>query len=345
MSPPSSRHPTGVSSASAWTTCAQRYGTRPGGWYQSHRHIVDWVRAELAARGPLRPAQIEHDAKQTHRGPWWDWDVVKHALEHLWWFGEVAIAGRRGFERRYALAADVIPADVLETPVPRAGRHPRARPAGGGLVRRGHRIRPRGLLAGEGPARPDDRDRRPRGRRRAAARHGAGLAVGRATGEGVGAPRRGTPPAGRRDRDPDPVRPGRLVPRSRGAALRLRVPHRDLHARPEAAVRVLLAAGPGRRRPGRAGGSEGRPRRRRRCSCSPPGGSTAGRRMPRHDWPRSSARRRSGRGSRGSRSRAAAMRPPTSPTSCPRRAATMRSPPNLRSPKNPPSPTSELASR
>ena len=96
-----------------------RYGTRPDGWYQSHRHIVDWVRAELASRGPLRPAQIEHDAKVTHRGPWWDWDVVKHALEHLWMFGEVAIAGRRGFERRYALASDVIPADVLETAVPR----------------------------------------------------------------------------------------------------------------------------------------------------------------------------------------------------------------------------------
>ena len=70
-----------------------RYGARPDGWYQSHRHIVDWVRAELAARGPLRPAQIEHDAKETRRGPWWDWDVVKHALEHLWMFGEVAIAG------------------------------------------------------------------------------------------------------------------------------------------------------------------------------------------------------------------------------------------------------------
>lgn len=97
----------------------KRYGTKPGGWYESHRHIVDWVRAELAARGPLRPAQIEHDAKQTHRGPWWDWDVVKHALEHLWWFGEVAIAGRRGFERRYALAEDVIPAEVLEAPVAR----------------------------------------------------------------------------------------------------------------------------------------------------------------------------------------------------------------------------------
>jgi uncharacterized protein YcaQ len=91
----------------------------PGGWFDTHRDIVDWVRAELATRGPLRPAQIEHDAKKGARGPWWDWDVVKNALEYLWMFGEVAIAGRRGFERRYALAEQVIPRHVLEAPVPR----------------------------------------------------------------------------------------------------------------------------------------------------------------------------------------------------------------------------------
>lgn len=96
-----------------------KYGSKPDGWFAAHREIVDWVRAELAHRGPLRPAQIEHDAKQARRGPWWDWDVVKHALEYLWLFGEVAIAGRRGFERRYALAEHVIPAGVVEASVPR----------------------------------------------------------------------------------------------------------------------------------------------------------------------------------------------------------------------------------
>lgn len=96
-----------------------KYGGAPGGWFDANREIVDWVRAELADRGPLRPAQIEHDAKKGARGPWWDWDVVKHALEHLWLFGEVAIAGRRGFERRYGLAEQVIPRDVLGSPVPR----------------------------------------------------------------------------------------------------------------------------------------------------------------------------------------------------------------------------------
>ncbi|MFH8250497.1 winged helix-turn-helix domain-containing protein [Microbacterium sp. B2969] len=98
----------------------ERYATRDGGWFSSNREIVEWVRAELAARGPLRPAQIEHDAKEARKGPWWDWDVVKRALEHLWVCGEVAIAGRRGFERRYGLAEHVIPAEVLATPVDRA---------------------------------------------------------------------------------------------------------------------------------------------------------------------------------------------------------------------------------
>lgn len=96
-----------------------KYGGAAGGWFDTNREIVEWVRAELADRGPLRPAQIEHDAKKGARGPWWDWDVVKQALEHLWLFGEVAIAGRRGFERRYALAEQVIPRHALQNPVPR----------------------------------------------------------------------------------------------------------------------------------------------------------------------------------------------------------------------------------
>ncbi len=97
----------------------EKYGTNADGWFQSNRALVDWVRAELAERGPLRPAQIEVDAQRGTRGEWWNWDVVKSALEYLWFFGEVAIAGRRGFERRYALAEHVIPASVLDSPVPR----------------------------------------------------------------------------------------------------------------------------------------------------------------------------------------------------------------------------------
>ncbi|KTR93512.1 hypothetical protein NS220_12265 [Microbacterium testaceum] len=88
-------------------------------WAEANQPLLQWLRDELAARGPLRPAEIDHDARSGSRGSWWGWDDVKNGLERLWLFGEVAIAGRRGFERRYALASDVLPASALETTVPR----------------------------------------------------------------------------------------------------------------------------------------------------------------------------------------------------------------------------------
>lgn len=88
-------------------------------WAEAHRPLLQWLRDELAERGPLRPAEIDHDARSGPRGSWWGWDDVKNGLERLWLFGDVAIAGRRGFKRRYALATDVLPASALESSVPR----------------------------------------------------------------------------------------------------------------------------------------------------------------------------------------------------------------------------------
>ncbi|GEB46221.1 hypothetical protein MTE01_21660 [Microbacterium testaceum] len=89
-------------------------------WAEANQPLLRWLRDELADRGPLRPAEIEHDARSGSRGSWWGWDDVKNGLERLWLFGDVAIAGRRGFERRYALASDVLPPAALETSVARA---------------------------------------------------------------------------------------------------------------------------------------------------------------------------------------------------------------------------------
>lgn len=88
-------------------------------WEQQHPDTVRWVRDELRARGPLRPGDIEEDAHRAARGPWWDWSAVKQTLECLFLAGEVAIAGRSGFQRRYALAEDVLGADAAAPPVPR----------------------------------------------------------------------------------------------------------------------------------------------------------------------------------------------------------------------------------
>lgn len=96
-----------------------KYATKADGWFQSNRDVVGWVRAALSDRGPLRPAQIDYDIQRGTRGQWWDWDAVKHALEYLWLFGEVAIAGRRGFERTYGLAEHVVPGEVLARRVER----------------------------------------------------------------------------------------------------------------------------------------------------------------------------------------------------------------------------------
>lgn len=89
----------------------------PGRWMHTHARTVDWVRDELRDRGPLRPADLRDDAPRERSG-WWDWDDAKTALEYLWRCGDVAIAGRAGFERRYALAEDVVPGDVLDRRIP-----------------------------------------------------------------------------------------------------------------------------------------------------------------------------------------------------------------------------------
>jgi uncharacterized protein YcaQ len=48
----------------------------------------------------------------------WNWKPAKMVLEALWDRGELAIAGRRSFQRSYDLAERVIPKRWLEAPVP-----------------------------------------------------------------------------------------------------------------------------------------------------------------------------------------------------------------------------------
>lgn len=87
-------------------------------WMSRNARTLRWVQDELRARGPLRPADIREDAPR-ERGTWWDWDDVKQALEHLWRTGDVAVSGRKGFERRYALAEHVVPDGIRTREIPR----------------------------------------------------------------------------------------------------------------------------------------------------------------------------------------------------------------------------------
>jgi uncharacterized protein YcaQ len=93
----------------------ERYGTG-NAWFAAHESTLTWLRSELAAKGPLAASEIEHDANR-RSGPWWGWSEVKRALERMFLFGEVAIAGRTRFQRRYGLVEDVLPASVLDRTV------------------------------------------------------------------------------------------------------------------------------------------------------------------------------------------------------------------------------------
>ncbi|MGI6878891.1 winged helix-turn-helix domain-containing protein [Microbacterium sp. gxy059] len=97
----------------------ERYGGE-GSWAgdPQNARVLEGIRAELRDRGPLKPSEIESVVRRGGRGPWWDWDHAKRGLEMLWRFGEVAVAGRDGFERVYALAEQSLPAEVLARSVP-----------------------------------------------------------------------------------------------------------------------------------------------------------------------------------------------------------------------------------
>ena len=90
-------------------------------------HLAEFGRAEktfvqkvlkmVAERGPVGASDLK---KGGRTGPWWGWSPEKMALEWLFAAGEVAVAGRRNFERLYDLTDRVIPRKILEQPCPDA---------------------------------------------------------------------------------------------------------------------------------------------------------------------------------------------------------------------------------
>lgn len=96
---------------------------------REHPELVDAVLAEVRARGPLTSRQVEealaHDLPRDREQWGWNWSLVKSALEHLFWAGEVSSAGRTTqFERRYAVPARVLPPhlrELAESPDARLG--------------------------------------------------------------------------------------------------------------------------------------------------------------------------------------------------------------------------------
>ena len=106
--------------------------------YQALRRFANERRPEaeavlerIIAEGPLTAADFEDGAS---RSGWWEWSHVKHALEWLFWSGQITTATRRGsFARVYDLPERVLPRAVLDLPTPSVADAQRA------LIERGAR--------------------------------------------------------------------------------------------------------------------------------------------------------------------------------------------------------------
>lgn len=98
------------------THLRHRYLERDDSWYGANQATVKHVVAQLEANGPLRASQIEQD-RPARRGTWWDRPAVKRALELMWLAGDVVVAGRDRFERRYGLPHQVLAEPVLSATV------------------------------------------------------------------------------------------------------------------------------------------------------------------------------------------------------------------------------------
>jgi uncharacterized protein YcaQ len=88
--------------------------------------VVDRVRAEVEASGPLTSreveAALEHDAPRPTDHWGWNWSEVKQALEYLFWAGEITSAGRTPqFERRYASLRTTAPPGIRDAWTDRPG--------------------------------------------------------------------------------------------------------------------------------------------------------------------------------------------------------------------------------
>jgi uncharacterized protein YcaQ len=85
------------------------------------RKVERLVLARIREEGALPVRAFEGRS-----GPMWGWKPEKRALEHLFAAGELAIAGRQGFQRVYDLPERVIPDASLGAPVPSVDEFRRA---------------------------------------------------------------------------------------------------------------------------------------------------------------------------------------------------------------------------
>jgi len=83
-----------------------------------HRGEAEAVLQRIRTEGPLTAADFEGGRSKSG---WWEWSHVKHALEWLFWSGQITTATRRAsFARVYDLPERVLPPSILNMPTPSA---------------------------------------------------------------------------------------------------------------------------------------------------------------------------------------------------------------------------------
>ena len=103
---------------------ARDLDVRPGTakWVTGHAEILDRVMTTIRERGPVTAGEFE--SRKGKKGPWWDWDDAKMALEWLFRSGELAAIRGSQFERRYDLIERVVPPEFHDvTPPDREEAH------------------------------------------------------------------------------------------------------------------------------------------------------------------------------------------------------------------------------
>lgn len=106
---------------------------------REHPGFVERVLQVIADHGPSSAGEVDAVLEGPHRGRpgWWEWSATKTACEYLFATGALAVAHRRGFERRYDLVQRVLPPHVLTAATPSVADAKRMLIA---LAARGHGI-------------------------------------------------------------------------------------------------------------------------------------------------------------------------------------------------------------
>ena len=88
-----------------------------GRFLRERRDLVDRALQHIRDHGPVAASAL--DIGERGEGGWWGWSEAKHAVECLFWTGQVAVKTRKAsFERIYGLPEMVLPARILDLPVP-----------------------------------------------------------------------------------------------------------------------------------------------------------------------------------------------------------------------------------